>query len=141
MQKEKVRFKKEKETMFITLYGKAMESQSKDPIIHDITAEETIRRIDYDFTNFKMSKFQMRSLGARAKVFDDWTKEYLAKNPEANVVYLGCGLDSRVFRIDPPASVEWFDVDFPETIELRESLFLKRAKYHDRVISDRKSMA
>jgi len=130
MQKEKVHFTKEKETMLITLYGKAMESQSKDPIIRDIVAEETIRRIDYDFNNIRMSKFQMHSLAARSKVFDDWTEEYLTKNHVVTVLHLGCGLDSRVFRINPPANVEWFDVDFPETIELRKRLFQKRANYH-----------
>jgi len=130
MQKEKVHFTKEKETMLITLYAKAMESQSKDPIIRDAVAEKAIQRIDYDFDNLKMSKLGIRTIGFRAKLFDDWTEEYLAKNPEATVLYIGCGLDSRVFRIDPPASVEWFDVDFPEAIELRKRLFPKRTKYH-----------
>jgi len=130
MQTQKVHFEKEKETMLITLYGRAMESQSKDPIIRDTAAEEAIQRIDYNFNNLKMSNYQIHNIGARAKVFDDWAEEYLTKNPEAIVLYLGCGLDSRVFRIDPPASVEWFEVDFPETIELRKQLFPKRTKYH-----------
>lgn len=130
MQKEKVHLTKEKETMLITLYAKAIESQSKDPIIHDPVAEAAIRRIDYDFNNLKMSKYQIHSLGARAKVFDEWTEEYLTKNLENTVLYLGCGLDSRVFRINLPESVEWFDVDFPETIELRKRILPKQNKYY-----------
>ena len=130
MQKEKVHFTKEKETMLITLYGRAVESQSKDPIIRDIAAEEAIQRIDYDFKNFKMSRNEILATAARAKVFDDWTEEFLAKNHVSIVLYLGCGLDSRVFRINPSESVEWFDVDFPETIELRKHLFPKRVNYH-----------
>ena len=35
------------------------------------------------------------------------------------MVQLACGLDSRAFRLDLPAGVRWFDVDFPEVIELR----------------------
>lgn len=130
MQTEKIHFTKEKETMLITLYGKAVESQSKNPILHDSAAEEAIQKIDYDFRNLKMSRNEILATAARAKVFDDWTEEFLAKNPKATVLYLGCGLDSRVFRIDPLESVEWFDVDFPETIELRKHLFPKRANYH-----------
>lgn len=133
MQKEKIHFREEKETMLITLYGRAMDSRSEDPFIRDPVAEEMMRRIDYDFNKLKMRKLQIRSLAFRAKTFDDWTKEFLTKNPEATVLYLGCGLDSRIFRIDPPSGVEWFDVDFPETIELRKRLFpefSKRAKYH-----------
>ena len=127
---EQVHFTKEKETMLITLYGRAVESQSKDPIICDVAAEEAIKRIDYDFKNLKMSRNEILATAARAKVFDDWTDEFLTKNPQSTVLYLGCGLDSRVFRINPIKSVEWFDVDFPETIELRKHLFPKRAEYH-----------
>jgi len=36
-------------------------------------------------------------------------------------------MDSRVFRVDPPASVQWFDVDYPDVIDLRRSLFPERA--------------
>jgi O-methyltransferase involved in polyketide biosynthesis len=46
------------------------------------------------------------------------------------VLQLGCGMDSRVFRVDPPASVQWFDVDYPDVIDLRRHLFPKRDAYH-----------
>jgi O-methyltransferase involved in polyketide biosynthesis len=39
-------------------------------------------------------------------------------------------MDSRVFRIDPPASVQWFDVDYPDVIDLRRQLFPTRGSYH-----------
>ena len=130
MQTGKVHFTKEKGTIFVTLYGRAVESQSKNPIIHDTAAEEAIQRIDYDFKNLKMSRNEILATAARAKIFDMWTEEYLTSNPEAIVLHLGCGLDSRVFRIDLPSSVEWFDVDFPEVIELRRRLFPERAGYH-----------
>jgi O-methyltransferase len=35
------------------------------------------------------------------------------------VLHLGCGLDARVYRIDPPATVDWYDLDYPAVIELR----------------------
>ena len=129
MQTEKVQFTREKETLLATLYARALESQSKDPILHDPAAEEAIRRIDYDFKRFKMSTTDLLGIVSRAKQFDLWTAEYLSSNPRAIVLYLGCGLDSRVFRIDPPASVRWFDVDYPEVIELRRRLFPERAGY------------
>ena len=62
----------------------------------------------------------------RAKAFDDWTSPFIDRHPDAIVLHLGCGLDSRVFRVDPPAAVSWFDVDLPEVIELRRRLYPAR---------------
>jgi O-methyltransferase involved in polyketide biosynthesis len=39
------------------------------------------------------------------------------------VLHLGCGLDTRAFRIDPPATVQWFDLDQPGVIDLRRKLY------------------
>ena len=65
----------------------------------------------------------------RARQFDLWTVDYLAGHPDAVVLHLGCGLDSRVYRLDPPPAVSWFDVDFPDVIELRRRLYPERAGY------------
>ncbi len=46
------------------------------------------------------------------------------------MIHLGCGLDSRVFRLDPGAGVEWYDVDYPAVIALREKIFPGRRRYH-----------
>ena len=69
------------------------------------------------------------AIAARAKVFDLWVEEFLANNPKATVLHLGCGLDSRVFRVNPSSDVLWFDVDYPEIIDLRKRLFPERAGY------------
>jgi len=45
------------------------------------------------------------------------------------VLNLGCGLDTRVTRIDPPAAVSWFDVDFPDVIQLRKNFYADRLGY------------
>jgi len=126
---EKVRFTKEKETMLVTLYGRAIESRSSDPVLVDTAAEQAIGRIDYDFERIKPNKLQSLSIAIRAKQFDLWTNEFLAKHPDATVLYLGCGMDSRVYRIDPPPGVRWFDVDYPEVIDLRRQVYPERSGY------------
>jgi Leucine carboxyl methyltransferase len=60
---------------------------------------------------------------------DDWTREFLAHQPDASVLHLGCGLDSRAFRLDVPERVRWYDLDFPDVIELRRRLYPERAGY------------
>ena len=65
----------------------------------------------------------------RAKQLDVWAADFLDHHPDAVVLHLGCGLDSRVFRLDPPATVQWFDVDQPAVIELRRKLYSDRDGY------------
>jgi hypothetical protein len=45
------------------------------------------------------------------------------------VLHLGCGLDTRFHRMAPPPAVRWYDVDYPEVIELRRRLFPERPGY------------
>jgi O-methyltransferase involved in polyketide biosynthesis len=129
MQTEKVHFTKEKETMLVTLYGRALETKEYDPILRDPEAVEAVRRIDYDFEGLKVRRHDVMAIAARAKVLDDWVQEFLAQNPRTSVLHLGCGLDSRVYRANPSPDVLWFDVDYPEIIELRKRLFPERANY------------
>ena len=87
-------------------------------------------RLDYDFAKMKFPKGGEISLPIRAKHFDGWTRQFLAAHANnATVLHLGCGLDSRVFRVDPPPTVRWFDVDQAEVIELRRRVYPERAGY------------
>jgi O-methyltransferase involved in polyketide biosynthesis len=129
MDVEKVRLTKEKETYLSTLYGKALDSRAENPILGDTFADEVVRRIDYDFEKLKLAKGGSITLPMRAKHLDSWTREFLAAHPNSTVLHLGCGLDSRVFRIDPPATVRWYDVDLPDVIELRRRLYPERHDY------------
>ena len=129
MQSEKVHLTKEKETLLATLYCRALDSRSKNPLLHDEKAEEVVRRIDYDFRKLKISRDDVVSAAIWAKQLDQWTRDFLADHPDATVLHLGCGLDSRVDRIDPPKSVRWYDLDYPEVIELRRRFYPQRDGY------------
>jgi methyltransferase (TIGR00027 family) len=134
MANDKIQFTKEKETMLMTLSGRAIQSQWKNPILRDPWAEEAMRHIDYDMSKTLkgVSSWGMwKDIGCtiiatRAATFDMLTNRYLADHPDATVLHVGCGMDSRVFRIDPPASVQWFDVDYPDVIDLRRQLLPER---------------
>jgi O-methyltransferase involved in polyketide biosynthesis len=138
MTTNKIRFTKEKETMLMTLSGRAIQSQWKNPILRDPWAEEAMRHIDYDISKHYRgpgswslwSKIGCTIIATRAATFDLLTGHYLADYPDATVLHLGCGMDSRAFRVNPPASVQWFDVDYPDVIDLRRQLFPERASYH-----------
>ncbi len=129
MEAEKVRLTKEKETYLATLYGKAMDAAVENPILGDRIAADAVARIDYDFKALKLPSGGEITLPMRAWHFDQWTRAFLAANPESTVLHLGCGLDTRVYRIDPGPKVRWFDVDFPDVISLRERLYPERDGY------------
>jgi methyltransferase (TIGR00027 family) len=139
MPNDKIQFTKEKETMLMTLSGRAIQSAWKNPILRDPWAEEAMRHIDYDMSkqltgvaSWSMWKdIGPAVIATRAATFDLLTTRFLADHPDATVLHLGCGMDSRVFRIDPPAGIQWFDVDYPDVIDLRRQLLPERdSAYH-----------
>ncbi|WP_344876652.1 class I SAM-dependent methyltransferase [Allokutzneria multivorans] len=122
MGREKITLTGTQETMLATLYGRALDSALPRPILGDAVSAEAVRRIDYDFRKTGItSATKSASVTLRAKTLDDWAREFLAANPECTVLHLACGLDTRAHRLAPP-SARWFDVDFPDVVELRERL-------------------
>jgi O-methyltransferase involved in polyketide biosynthesis len=126
---EKVQLTEEKATLLLTLYARALQNRRRDPILSDPWSEEVANRLDYDFAKLNIGKTRSLLVASRAAQLDLWTARYLADHAQATVLHLGCGLDSRVLRINPPASVQWFDIDHPEVIELRQRLYPTRASY------------
>ncbi len=50
MTTDKIQLTKEKETMLMTLSGRALQSHWKNPILRDPSAEEAMRHIDNDIS-------------------------------------------------------------------------------------------
>jgi methyltransferase (TIGR00027 family) len=125
MTTEKVDFTGVQSTMLVTLLLRALDSKEKEPILGDHFAAEAVDRIDYDWTRLDKPSITRNRFGLalRAKQFDDWAADFVRRNPDATVLQLACGLDSRAFRLDLPAGVRWFDVDLPDVMELRRKLY------------------
>ena len=60
-------------------------------------------------------------LVARAMQFDDKARAYIAEHPAASVINLRAGLDTTFYRIDN-GSIESYDLDFPNVIDVRRKL-------------------
>ncbi|MFD6139584.1 class I SAM-dependent methyltransferase [Promicromonospora sp. NPDC060271] len=74
----------------------------------------------YDFAKLKVKPSLVASTALRAKKLDDVIRQFVTTHPDAVVVDLGSGLDTRLARCTPPAGVDWYDVDFPEVTDLRQ---------------------
>jgi len=129
MGKEKIKLEKEKETLLVPLYCKALESKKKTPIISDDKAVEMVSEIEYDYSQLKIPKKTYVTICMRAKQFDNYVIEFMKKYPKSTVIHLGCGLDSRFVRVDN-GTVEWYDLDYPEVIELRKKFYRETDRYH-----------
>lgn len=123
----KINLEEEKETLLITLQAKALDSCSSKTILNDKKANEIVQMIDYDFE--KLNSFGNEMMVVRAKQLDAWLEEFLEVNQIATVLNLGCGLDTRVSRLSIQSDVIWFDVDYPDVIELRKLFFAPIAGY------------
>jgi methyltransferase (TIGR00027 family) len=118
------------QTMLATFYAKALDADLPKPILGDRFAKEIVDRIDYDWKKTAITPGNSPSVTTRSAHFDNWARQFLAANPEAVVLHLGCGLDARVFRLDPGPGVVWYDVDYPEVVRLRRQLYPTREAYH-----------
>ena len=127
------------DTLLITLDARARESMSRNPIIHDPKAVEMIEVIKKDIADSnnlihkKIVNGKYRSklatvVSLRSRQFDRYVCRFLEKHPGGTVINFGCGLDTRFQRIDN-GKVTWFDIDFPEVIELR-SRFITESDRH-----------
>jgi O-methyltransferase involved in polyketide biosynthesis len=101
-----------------------MESQRPDALIKDEKAVALVNRMSYDFARVRQIPLREANkvvLILRNREFDRYARDFLARRPEAVVVHVGCGLDSRFERVDN-SQVEWYDLDMPNVIELRRKL-------------------
>jgi O-methyltransferase involved in polyketide biosynthesis len=118
------------QTMLATLYGRAADAAAEHPILGDTFAKDLVSRLDYDWSKTGLTTRHASSLTMRSAHFDNWARQFLAAHERAVVLHLGCGLDSRVFRLNPGAGVEWYDVDYPDVIALCERLYPSREHHH-----------
>jgi O-methyltransferase involved in polyketide biosynthesis len=122
--KEKVILTKEQETLLIPLYAKAQ----NNPLFLDEKAQQILQNVDYNFQLLKIPQKTEVTLRLRARQIDIFTQDFITQNPNALVLHLGCGLDSRCQRV-PRAQSLWVDLDMPDVIELRRKFYPEPPTY------------
>ena len=119
------------DSLWLTLYARALDYRRQHSILADAMADQIVHKVDYDFGHFHIDTNLILNVALRAKKLDQVASEFLARHPGTPVgLDLGTGLDTRVFRLAPPSTVDWYDVDFPAVAAARRRLLPERPDAH-----------
>lgn len=129
------------ETGLLTLYCRAQESLSTDPILKDDKAVEITRTLNPlleksgDRVLRGLARGRIKSslavhISLRSRKYDEYARDFLARHSDGVIVNLGCGLDSRGLRLGSPEPAHFFDLDLPEVVRVRERFFQDSGRYH-----------
>jgi methyltransferase (TIGR00027 family) len=115
-------------TLLIPLWARAAESKRKDAIIKDELALQMVSQIDFDFSQFEKEWATQLYVVIRTEILDKAVNGFITKHPNAVVINLGCGLDTRFFRVDN-GTTRWYDLDLPEPIRIKRQFFKETDRY------------
>lgn len=128
-------------TLYIPLYGKS-EVSKKNIILKDPTAQQIWAKECFPLKGKSKSKWLAYYMGMRAWVFDEWLREKMCRYPNAVVLHIGCGMDSRIHRVgcanrnnngqkeSKTGTNHWYDIDFEEVIRERRKYYEETDSYH-----------
>ncbi len=108
-------------TALIPVAIKANETKRKNARIKDFKAVEIIEKTGIDTKPYDKF-FSHEGVVARTIMMDRQLKGIIEKNPETVVVNVAAGFDDRFSRVDN-GKILWFDLDLPDSIEVRKKFF------------------
>ncbi|HWN27689.1 MAG TPA: class I SAM-dependent methyltransferase, partial [Actinomycetospora sp.] len=120
------------ETTLWTLHNRATEARRPGSDLHDPWAVAALDALSYPYTERFGAPSQVHAL--RARCFDAALRAFLDAHPAARVVALGEGLQTTYWRLGEP-DVDWYSVDLPEVLDLRERLLPAADRVHPLALS------
>lgn len=124
MEKIKVELGPVQKTLFLPLWGRAVETGKPHPLLTDYTAAGIIEKVDYDFSPIAANIHPLTQMAwiMRGLYTDQIVQAFLNKFPNGTIVNLGCGLDTSFERNDN-GLLKWYELDLPDVINLRKLFF------------------
>ena len=129
-----------KTSIATSLRSHIIESQKKYPIINDPMAKycldelyslasEKDRELLFDR---KLPLALTNSQALRARKYDEIANDFISKNPGCTLVNLGCGFDTRYWRLKNK-NCEYIELDLPELIEIKKEILKEHLNYKRKV--------
>jgi methyltransferase (TIGR00027 family) len=123
-------------TAIVTLRCRVLESQKKKPLINDPMARVCLDRLvsfaseDERALLFdrKLSPALTGHIALRARKYDAIINDFISKNPACTVINLGCGFDTRYWRIENEKCT-YLELDLPDLVELKKAALQGHLSY------------
>lgn len=123
-------------TAIFTLRCRVIESGKAHPILHDPMAEycldqlASLASVEEKALLFdrELSPRLTNHIAIRARKYDSIANAFISQHSPAVVVNLGCGFDTRFWRIDHQKCT-YYDLDLPEMIEIKQAALKERLDY------------
>lgn len=117
------------ETLLIPLHYRVVSSRKATGSYKDAMAERFHDSIDYDWGRFQGHGLHVPGIAARTEILDDQVKAFMSRYGNGRVINLGCGLDTRFYRLDN-GIIDWIEVDLPDVIAFRKGLSEPQSPRH-----------
>lgn len=108
------------ETLLIPLHYRVEHSRSGNSAFKDEMAEGFHDAIDYDWDKFQ-GQLLARAIAVRTEILDTHVTAFIGEHSDALILNLGCGLDTRFYRLDN-GTIVWIEIDLPLVIAFRKKL-------------------
>jgi methyltransferase (TIGR00027 family) len=111
------------DTALMVAACRALESESQDGFVSDpfaaVLAGARGMAILRALPNPKIMQF---GIGVRSRFIDQLLLDALTTKAIATVLSVGCGLDTRPWRMDLPPDLHWIEVDFAQMLDYKDSV-------------------
>jgi len=114
-------------TLFIPLLVRANESKRNDALFIDSKAIQLCEESTCDSKRYDGGSITTHGIVARTVYIDTALLREIAHNEPVTIINIGCGLDTRPYRLAIPDHVTWYDVDLPDVIRLRREHLSEKA--------------
>jgi methyltransferase (TIGR00027 family) len=124
------------ETALITLKARVIEAKKKKPLIRDDIGVHLLNRIESilpletrkRIIGRKLPSTLTMHIALRARKYDSYARKFIKENADGLVVSLGCGFDTRYWRISE-TPWKYIEIDLPEVIETKNEILKDKVTF------------